>query len=301
MLRTMRLLLFIALACWSALGQMPQIPPLHARITDLAGVLSPEEVSSLESKLADLERTDSTQIGILIIPSLEGQPLEDYSIRVAEAWKLGQKGRDNGAILLVAMKDRQVRIEVGYGLEGTLTDARSFQVIQNEILPHFRQGDFYGGIDAGVTALIQVVRGVYQGPSQSRRTRSERSGTRLDWIVLMLFFLVPVLSWTGKWGGGVLGTGAGALLPHFLLGGGFLPMLIGGAVGGTIGMFLGGLIQAGAGRHGVRRSGLGGPFWWGGGGSGFGGGGFGGFGGGGGGGFSGGGGSFGGGGSSGNW
>jgi uncharacterized protein len=297
----MRFLLLITLVCLPAMAQAPQIPPLHARVTDLAGVLTPEEISSLDAKLAGLERTDSTQIGVLIIPSLEGQPLEDYSIRVAEAWKLGQKGRDNGAILLVAMKDRKVRIEVGYGLEPTMTDAKSFQITQNEILPRFRQGDFNGGIDAGVTAMIQVVRGVYQGPSRTSRTRSERSGTRLDWIVLMLFFLVPVLSWTGKWGGGLLGTGAGALLPHFLLSGGLIPMLLGGAVGGAIGIVLGGLIQAGSGRSGVRRGGFGGPFWWGGG-SGFGGGGFGGFGGGGGGGgFSGGGGSFGGGGSSGSW
>jgi uncharacterized protein len=302
MFRPMRLMLFLSLVCGPALGQSLQIPPLTARVTDLAGVLSAEEMASLESKLRDLESTDSTQVGVLIIPSLEGQALEDYSIRVAEAWKLGQKGRDNGAILLVAMKDRKVRIEVGYGLETTLTDARSFQITQNEILPHFRQGDFYGGIDAGVTAMAQVVRGVYQGPPRATRTRSERSGMRLDWIVLMLFFLVPVLSWTGKWGGGVLGTGAGALLPHFLLGGGMIPLLLGGAIGGALGMFLGSLIQAGAGRSGMGRGGFGGPFWWGGGGGGsLGGGGFGGFGGSGGGGFSGGGGSFGGGGSSGSW
>jgi len=297
---TRRLLLFLAVLFLPvpAPGQSLQVPKLQARVTDLAGVLSPEQVQALENRLADLEATDSTQIAVLVIPSLEGESLEDYSIHVAEAWKLGQKGRDNGALLIIAMRERNVRIEVGYGLEPVLTDARSFQIIQNEIVPYFRQGEFYAGIDAGIRGMIQVVRGEYQAPSRPRRTGSERSGTRLDWLILMLFPLLPILSWTGKWGGTVLGAGAGALLPYFLLGAGFPALLIGGVVGGALGAFLGGLIQAGArahGRSGRRVTGFGGPFWGGFGGGGFGGGGFGG------GGFSGGGGGFGGGGSSGSW
>jgi uncharacterized protein len=275
-----------------------EVPQLKSRVTDLAGLLAPDQVQSLEAKLADLERTDSTQIAILIIPSLEGEPLEDYSIRVAEAWRLGQKGRDNGALLIVAMKERRVRIEVGYGLEPTLTDAKTSQIIRNEIIPQFRTGDFYGGIDAGTTAMTQVVRGGYQGTPEPRRNRSGRStANRLDWIILMLFPVLPILSWTGKWGGTVLGAGAGALLPYFLFGGGLGPLLVGAVLGGTAGAFLGGLIQAGSrSQHRPRSSG--GPFWPGGGfGRGFGGGGYGG----GGGGFSGGGGGFGGGGSSGSW
>lgn len=288
------LLLFGLVLAWAAAAsQSPQTPKLQDRVTDLAGVLSPEQVQSLDSKLKDLETSDSTQIAVLIVPGVEGEPVADYSIRVAEAWRLGQKGRDNGALLFVAMKERQVRIEVGYGLEPTLTDAKSFQIIQNEILPHFRQGDFYGGIDAGVSAMIQVVRGVYTAPEQPRRS-SRGSGTRLDWIILMLFPLLPILSWTGKWGGTVLGAGAGALLPYFLLGGGLIGLLFGAIAGGVLGAFLGGLIQASARNQSHHRwRGFGGPFYPGG----FGGGGFGG----GGGGFSGGGGGFGGGGASGSW
>ncbi len=297
MKRTLQFLLFLVLCAAALAAQSLRTPQLHDRITDLAGVLSPDQVQALDNKLSNLENTDSTQIAVLIVPSLEGEALADYSIRVAEAWRLGQKGRDNGALLLVAMKERQVRIEVGYGLEPTLTDARSFQIIQNEILPHFRQGDFYAGIDAGVTAMIQVVRGVYTAPARPRRTSTNR--VRLDWIILMLFPLLPILSWTGKWGGTVLGASAGALLPFFLLGGGIALPLIGGVVGAILGAFLGGLIQAGAKTQNRGRwGGFGGPYW----GGGFGGGGFGrgGFGGGGGG-FSGGGGGFGGGGASGGW
>src|SRR5437867_1282678 len=120
-----------------------EVPQLRARVNDLAGVLTAEQVRSLEAKLQGLEATDSTQVGVLIIPSLEGEVLEDFSMRVASAWRLGQKGRDNGALILIAMKERKVRIEAGYGLEPTLTDAKSHRIIQDEIVPRFKEGKFY--------------------------------------------------------------------------------------------------------------------------------------------------------------
>ncbi|MBN1569820.1 MAG: TPM domain-containing protein [Acidobacteria bacterium] len=278
------------------------IPKLQSRVTDLAGVLTPEQITGLESKLQDLENTDSTQVAVLIIPSLEGESLEDYSIRVAESWKLGQKERDNGAILLISMKDRALRIEVGYGLEEKLTDARSNRIINNDIVPRFREGDFFGGIDAGVTGIIQTVRGIYQASPRSERRSSGKSGGIFNLLIVMLFPLLWILSVTGKWGGAIIGTGAGMLLPYTLISHSLLSILIGGIVGGVLGIFLGALVRAGA--KSGRGGGFGGPFIPGGGGGfgGFGGsGGSGGFGGGGFGGFSGGGGGFGGGGSSGRW
>ncbi len=274
------------------------VPKLQDRVTDLAGVLNPDQIAGLDSRLQSFESTDSTQVAILIIPSLEGEAIEDYSMRVAEAWKIGQKGRDNGAILLVSIKDRAIRIEVGYGLEEKLTDARSNQIIRDEISPRFRQGDYYGGIDAGINTIIASVRGLYQGNPQAETRYSPRSSGRLfNLLIVMLFPLFWILSATGKWGGGFLGAGAGMLLPYTLIGHSIIALLIGGAIGGVLGIFLGALVKAGA------KSGRGGPgsfigpFLWGGGGGGggFGGGGFGG------GGFSGGGGGFGGGGSSGSW
>jgi uncharacterized protein len=279
-----------------------EIPKLQDRVTDLAGVLSPEQIASLDSRLKEFEDTDSTQIAVLIIPSLDGEPLEDYSIKVAEAWKIGQKGRDNGAILLISLNDRKLRIEVGYGLEGTLNDALSNRIIRNEITPRFRAGDFYGGIDAGVTAIIQTVRGVYQAAPRSETGSSrKRSGGIFNLLIILLFPLLWILSATGKWGGGILGAGAGMLLPYTLISHSWILLLVGGAVGSLLGIFMGALIRsASQSGHGPRGSG--GPFFWGGGG-GFSGGGFSGRGGGfgGGGGFSGGGGGFGGGGSSGSW
>ncbi len=278
-----------------------EIPKLEARVTDLAGLLTPEQISALDAKLRDLETTDSTQIAILIIPSLEGEALEDYSERVATAWRLGQKGRDNGAMLLVAMKERKVRIEVGYGLEATLTDALSRRIIQNEIVPSFREGNYYSGIDAAATALIQVVRGTYQPVERPVRQTGRRSGGRssFDWLIFLLFPLLWILSSTGKWGGGLLGAGAGMYLSYALAGTMLVPLLVGGSLGALAGAVVGTLVRAASRSQGPRRGGFGGPFFWGSGG-GFSGGGFsgGGFSGGG---FSGGGGSFGGGGSSGSW
>jgi uncharacterized protein len=271
-----------------------EIPKLQSRVTDLAGVLTPEEAASLETKLKDLETTDSTQVAVLIISSLEGDSLEDFSVRTATQWKLGQKGRDNGALLLVALQERKVRIEVGYGLEPTLTDAASHLIIQNEIIPRFRQGNYGAGIDAGVNAIIQVVRGTYQATPAERSPASGRSrGSMFNFIIILLMPLLWILSFTGKWGGGILGAIAGVLLPYSLIGHYWMLSLVGGIFGGVIGVILGAIIRTGA-RSQSRGSGLGGPFFWGGGGFSGGGGGFGG-------GFSGGGGGFGGGGSSGSW
>lgn len=282
----------IVLALASILPAL-DVPKLERRVTDQAGVLSAEQTAELEAKLADLESTDSTQIAVLIIPSLEGEPLEDYSERVATAWKLGQKGRDNGALLLVALKERRLRIEVGYGLEPTLTDARSRRIIEDEILPGFRQSDYFGGIYAGITAMIQVVRGTYQPSARPRAERGQSPRRPFDWLIIALFPLLWILNLTGKWGGGILGAGAGMYLAHALVGT-LIPMFVGGAVGLLLGAVLGGAVRAASRAPGRSRwGGFGGPFY--GGGGGFSGGGFSG------GGFSGGGGSFGGGGASGRW
>jgi uncharacterized protein len=288
-----RFVLCIALYLCQAFGALAlDVPKLQDRVTDLAGLLTPDQISTLNSKLQDLESTDSTQVAVLIIPSLEGDSLEDYSIRVAEAWKLGQKGRDNGAILLFSKNDRAVRIEVGYGLEEKLTDAYTSQIIRRDMIPRFREGDFFGGIDAGVTGIIQTVRGIYQGAPISERRTSRKSGGVFNLLIVMLFPLLWILSATGKWGGGILGAGAGMLLPYTMISHSLPLLLIGGGVGSVLGMIVGAIVRSGA-KSGRGTGGFGGPFIPGGGG-------FGGFGGGGGG-FSGGGGGFGGGGSSGRW
>lgn len=163
------------------------VPPYKGRVNDLGNMMSPATRQALESRLAELERTDSTQVAILTIPSLEGDSLEDFSIRVAEAWKAGQKGTDNGVILLASKEDRKIRIEVGYGLEGVLTDVLSGQIITNVIGPRFKAGDFDGGFSDGVTAITGAVRGEYVAAPSKQRRRSKRGVLSLIIIPMALF------------------------------------------------------------------------------------------------------------------
>jgi uncharacterized protein len=135
------------------------VPPLRARVNDLAGLLSQEQASRLEDQLAQFEQETSHQVAVLTIPTLDGEDIEGFSIRVAENWKMGHKGNDNGVILLIARDDRKLRIEVGYGLEGVLPDAIANRIIQEVIVPRFRDRDFPGGIESGASAIIQTIRG----------------------------------------------------------------------------------------------------------------------------------------------
>ena len=144
-----------------------EVPYLTGRVNDVAGVLSSSTGAQLEALLKVHEDSTSNQVAVLIVPGLEGESLEEYSIRVAETWKLGQKGRDNGVLLLVAQQERKVRIEVGRGLEGDLTDQTCGMIIRHEIIPHFRDGDFDAGVRAGVIAILDAIKGSYRPDEKS--------------------------------------------------------------------------------------------------------------------------------------
>jgi uncharacterized protein len=139
-----------------------EVPAQKGRINDTAGMLSSNTRDYLNKALTELERTDTTQVRVLTIASLEGDSLEDFSLRVAERWGIGQKGSDNGVLLLIALKERKIRIEVGYGLEGSLTDLRAGRIIRNVIGPRFKKGRFDQGVMDGVLAVIDTVKGEYQ-------------------------------------------------------------------------------------------------------------------------------------------
>lgn len=143
-------------------AQALDVPYLSGTVVDQANVLSTQARAMLEEKLLKFEKDTSNQIAVLIIPSLEGENLERYSMNVAETWKLGQKDKDNGVLLLVAKNDRKLRIEVGYGLEGVLTDALSSVIINQEIVPQFKQGNFDEGILNGVDAIILATQNAYK-------------------------------------------------------------------------------------------------------------------------------------------
>lgn len=145
-------------AAWASDAFVP-VPPLAARVTDLTGTLTPNQQAQLEAALAAIERERGAQIAVLLLPSVRPESIEQFGIRLAEAWRLGRKGGDDGAILIVAKNDRELRIEVGYGLEGAIPDAAAKRIIEETIVPRFRQGDFHGGIAAGVGQLEKLIAG----------------------------------------------------------------------------------------------------------------------------------------------
>jgi uncharacterized protein len=282
---------------WEATSEgLAPIPKLTARVTDLTQTLASADRQALEGKLADWEQKSGNQLVVLMVPSTKPEPIEAYSIRVADAWKIGRKGQDNGALFVVAKDDHKMRIEVGYGLEGVLTDATSRRIIAENVAPLFRQNQFAAGINAGVDRIIAVVGSGQPLPAQRATPQRRSSGFDFQTLLILLFVGVPVIGGIlSRIFGRVLGStvGAGVVGAGAWVIAGSIAIALGAA---AIAFFIMLVVAAGGGIG--RRGGLWIPTTGGLGGGGFGGGGFGG---GGGGGFSGGGGSFGGGGASGGW
>ena len=262
------------------------VPPLAARVTDLTGTLSPSQRDTLERELQAFESRKGSQIAVLMVATTQPEVVEQYALRAAETWKLGRKGVDDGVLLLVAKDDRELRIEVGYGLEGAIPDAVAKRVISEIIVPYFKQGDFYGGIHAGVSRLIRIIDGEPLPPPQAR----DRSWSGIADLLPVAFIAVMI---GGGFLGALLGRLTGAAVSGGIVGVVFwisIGSLIGALAAGVV-VFLFTLAAGGSGGRGGSGGWPGGGF----------GGGSGGWSGGGGGGFSGGGGGFGGGGASGKW
>lgn len=189
------LLLCLALAPALVLASADvAVPPLTARVTDLTATLSASQKDELERTLQAFEEKKGSQIAVLIVPTTQPEAIEQYSIRVAEEWKLGRKGIDDGALLLVAKNDRALRIEVGYGLEGVLPDAITKRIVSDIITPYFSNGDFFGGLQAGVLSMIKVVEGE---PLPAPVSRAGAGGMQSGdvWVLglILVFIVAPVL------------------------------------------------------------------------------------------------------------
>lgn len=292
-MRTVAAALLAWLVCWAAVAVADvAVPPLTGRVVDLTATLTPEQIAALDDKLEAFETRKGSQIAVLMVPTTAPETIEQFSIRVAEAWKVGRKTIDDGAILVIAKDDRALRIEVGYGLEGALTDATSRRIIDEIITPKFRTGDFAGGVTAGVDRMIGVIDGEPL-PEPKRRAQGSDIFENLEAIGPFAFIAVLVF-------GGIFRAMFGRLLGAAVTGGlvGVVVWFLAGVLGisliiGVIAFvftLIGDSVIASRGGRG-GGGGFGGGFG-GGGGS---------WSGGGGGGFSGGGGSFGGGGASGRW
>lgn len=191
-------------------------PPLTGRVMDEAGILSEQTKQTIAALSADAEQRTTTQIVVATVKSLQDVPIEDYGYQLGRAWGIGQKGKNNGVILLVAPNDRQVRIEVGYGLEGDMTDAQSKAIIERVILPRFRGGDFNSGVLAGTAAIFQVITGVAPNLPQGALPPQRRQGNDqgFGWLPILIFFVLFVFGRGLFWpmifmGGGGWGRGGG--------------------------------------------------------------------------------------------
>lgn len=238
-------LLFLFLSV--SLAAAAAVPALRGRVNDYAQILSPGQSSSLESQLARLEQDTGHQVVVLTLPTLDGEDIEGFGIRVAESWKIGKKGFDNGVILIVAVNDRKLRLEVGYGLEGVLPDVTANRIIRDYIVPLFRTGDFGAGIVSGITAVEKVIR-KEPLPEASRKQPQNRS-SELNFIVMLLITfgvlgLFAFSSMANRRGNGMWATGSRRRGPTFW--GGF-----GGGGGfGSGGRFGGGGFSGGGGSFG---------------------------------------------------
>ena len=278
-------LFLLAAGAFAGAQELQAVPQLSAHVTDQTGTLSADERARLEAKLTAFEAGKGAQIAVLLVPTIKPETIEQYSIRAAEAWKLGRKGVDDGVLLVIAKQDKKLRIEVGYGLEGALNDATAKRIISEQITPRFKQGDFYGGIDAGLDVVIRVVGGEALPPAKAKADAGSAPAGSEDSISLLIFGGFVLVFVVGGFlraifgrflGAGMVGGAAGVIAWLVLS-----SMLVAGLIG--LLLFIISLIVGSSGRGWSSGGGS-----WGGGSSSSGG-------------FSGGGGSFGGGGASGDW
>ena len=285
------------LLCWacSALA-LVAVPPLSGRVVDQTGTLAAGDIASLTQTLKDLETRKGSQIAVLIVPTTDGEAIEQFSLRVAEAWKIGRKKIDDGALLVIAKNDRRLRIEVGYGLEGALTDATTKRIIDEDITPKFKSGDFAGGVSAGVDRMVRVAEGEKLPDPEPPHWQDSQSFNPEDLfnpflIIPAIFFGGLLRSLMGRLLGSATAGALTALIAWFVVGS-MLAAVIAGVIASLFVLISDGFTSAGPpGRRGSTGgwSGGSGGSWSSGGSSSSSGG------------FSGGGGSFGGGGASGSW
>jgi uncharacterized protein len=256
--------LLALLVCWAfAAAADVAVPPLSGRVVDQTGTLSASDISALTQTLKNLETRRGSQVAVLIVPTTAPETIEQYSIRVAEAWKIGRKKIDDGALLVVAKNDHKLRIEVGYGLEGALTDVTASRIIDEIIVPRFRSGDFAGGISAGVDRIVAVIDGE-KLPAPAQRQQSNSGSLNFD--PLNPFFIIPVLllgglirSLLGRLIGSAVSGGLVALIAWYFFAS-LLAAVLAGVIAAIFVMFSDSITSSAPGRRGSGWSGGGGSF-----------------------------------------
>ena len=241
------------------------VPQLRGRVNDLANLLSPEATSRLEQKLVGFERETSNQIAILAVPSLQGDDIDQFAIRVAEQWKLGQKGKDNGVLLVIAQAERKVRIEVGMGLQGVLPDVTASRIIREVMRPHLKSGNFDQALNSGTDAIVAATKGEFKAsPQDAGRGKPRHSSPSAITLFLLAIVAALILGTFSRYLGGAAGAVGFPLAASMAFPGLSLMMLVLLALGGLVGGFLLSMLLAGMFGGGFGGGGFGGGYWGGG-------------------------------------
>ena len=254
-------LLIFFLLCLPIASYGLEVPRLQGYVNDYAGMISPSAKSRLEEELRAFERSDSTQIVILTVPSLEGENIEEFSMKVAEAWKIGQQQKDNGVLFIISQQERKIRIEVGRGLEGKLTDLMAGRIIDQVIKPRFKQGDFSGGFIAGISALIGATRGEFKAEQRPFQRRQKGFPPFLTFLLFFGIFILFLGIFSRMLGGIAGAVGLPALVYLTVLPIGIFPIILLALFGFGSGFFLSSLFSSGGSRRDDRRDHRGGFFY----------------------------------------
>jgi len=191
-MKMIRFLLLVLLFPLSGFGQaFPEKPTPPRLVNDFTNTLSPQDLAALESKLVAYNDSTSTQIAIVMLSSLDGYPIDEYSFQLAEKWGIGQKGKNNGVLVLVAKDDRKIFIATGYGMEGVMPDGLVKRIVENDIKPYFKQGDYFGGLDNGTNSMFRLAAGEYKADA---RSRSSNDKSPLVFILIFIFFAIIAMA-----------------------------------------------------------------------------------------------------------
>jgi uncharacterized protein len=247
--------LLALLLCWAASAlALVAVPPLTGRVVDQTGTLAASDIASLTQTLKDLETRKGSQIAVLIVPTTDGEAIEPFSLRVAETWKIGRKKIDDGALLVIAKNDRRLRIEVGYGLEGALTDATTKRIIDEDITPRFKAGDFGGGVTAGIDKIVRIVNGEKLPEPEPPHWQDSQSFDPSD--LFNPFLIIPAVLFGGLLRGlmgrllGSVAAGALTAMIAWFMVGSVLAAVIVGVVASLFVLISDGFTSAGSGRRG---------------------------------------------------
>lgn len=232
-----RNLLFISLFLFSVFAEaqiskvVPQKPNPPRLVNDFTGTLTPEQVEALENKLVAYDDSTSNQVAVVIIPTLDGYGIEEVALEILRGWGVGNKDKNNGVVLLIAKDDRKIRIEVGYGLEGAITDLFARSIIDNDLKPNFREGNYYRGIDSAIDNIMRAAAGIYTAPEGYGKKKGISFGT-IIFLILLAFVILGSIGGKNGGGNGLGNIGTGWIIGSMMSGRGSGGGWSGGGGGG---------------------------------------------------------------------